>query len=281
MKRLNSRFSKPKQPQYKRDVRDVRGSKRAPSAKNKDGWEGEAKQYNELVGVRGHYYHDHVVIPRSLHLLSLKDTSSVLDLGCGQGVFARRLPKSVSYVGVDASSSLVKYAQQLDQNIHHRYEVLSATRPLKGIRRDFTHVVCILALQNMEYAENALKNAYEHLVPGGRFLIVLNHPAFRTPRQSGWGEQANGQHYRWVNRYMSNAQIPITMHPSNKKSSVTMSYHKPLSAYISLLAKQGFVITDMQEWTSDKESVGKHAKAENVARAEFPLFLAITAQKPV
>jgi hypothetical protein len=35
----------------------------------------------------------------------------------------------------------------------------------------------------------------------------------------------------------------------------------------------------MEEWTSDKVSVGKAAKGENRARAEFPLFMAIRAVK--
>lgn len=250
------------------------------SVKNKtQGWEGEAKQYNELVGERGHYYHQHVVIPKSLELLNLAADSSILDLGCGQGVFSRVLPKTVSYVGVDASKSLIDFAKKFDDNPHHRFEALSATRPLKGLRTDFTHAVCILALQNMEYFDTAIKNAADHLKPGGSFLIVLNHPSFRIPRQSGWGEPIQGIQTRWVNKYMSHLKIPINMHPSSKKEMVTMSYHMPLSSYVSSLRKHGFVITQLEEWSSNKESKGPHAKAENVARVEFPLFMAIVAEK--
>jgi len=39
------------------------------------------------------------------------------------------------------------------------------------------------------------------------------------------------------------------------------------------------VISDLEEWTSDKVSAGKSARAENRARSEFPLFLAIKAVK--
>ncbi len=253
--------------------------KRVDHKKTSGGWEGEARQYNDLVGERGHYYHEHVVIPKSLQLLNLKPDSSVLDLGCGQGVFSRVLPKTVSYVGVDASKSLIDFAKKFDDNPHHRFEVLSATRPLKGLRTDFSHAVCILALQNMEYFDTAIKNASDHLQSGGSFLIVINHPSFRIPRQSGWGEPIQGIQTRWVNKYMSHLKIPINMHPSDKKSAITMTYHMPLSSYVASLRKHGFVIAQLEEWSSNKESKGPHAKAENTARAEFPLFLAIVAEK--
>mgnify|MGYP000867390833 CR=1 FL=1 len=249
------------------------------STRHEKGWNGESKQYNDLVGDKGHYYHQHVVIPKSLDLLHLSKDSSVLDLGCGQGVLARVLPKTTSYVGVDNAKGLIDFAKRLDSNPHHRFEVLSATRPLSGIRKDFTHATCILALQNMEYPDHLVKNASTHLIPGGKLLIVLNHPAFRIPRQSGWSDQLIGIQQRWINRYMSYLKIPINMHPSHKKESVTMSYHLPISRYSQMLKNHGFLIEAIEEWTSDKESAGVKAKSENRARSEFPLFMAILAVK--
>jgi len=38
------------------------------------------------------------------------------------------------------------------------------------------------------------------------------------------------------------------------------------------------VIEKIEEWASDKDSVGKAAKMENRARAEIPLFMAIQAK---
>lgn len=248
------------------------------------GWEGEAKQYNELVGERGHYYHEHVVLPSSLGLLNLQKDSSVLDLGCGQGVFSRAIPKTVSYLGVDAAKSLIDFAKRLDKNPLHNFQALSATRPLKGIKSDFTHAVCVLALQNMEYPDHVIKNASDHLQKDGKFLIVLNHPAFRIPRQSGWLDrrslsEGGGEQKRWINRYMSYLKIPITMHPGQKSGATTISYHMPIGSYTRMLKNSGFVIEAMEEWTSDKKSVGPKGKTENRARAEFPLFLAILARK--
>jgi len=45
------------------------------------------------------------------------------------------------------------------------------------------------------------------------------------------------------------------------------------------LKENEFTIDIIEEWTSDKESVGKVAKMENRARSEFPLFLALKCRK--
>ena len=252
--------------------------------KSPRGWEKEANEYHELVGERGHYYHQHVVIPGTLALLNLKKGDAVLDLGCGQGVLARAIARGVSYVGVDSSRSLVDFAAKIDRDPHHTYIEASCTRPIKNVRKDFTHSTFILSLQNMEYASHAIKNASEHLVKNGRLIIVLNHPAFRIPRQSGWLDPSKqsgggGMQSRWVNRYMSYLKIPISMHPGKKGGATTTSYHVPISRYSQWLFENGFVIEKLEEWTSDKKSKGKAAKMENRARDEFPLFMAILAQK--
>ena len=67
------------------------------------------------------------------------------------------------------------------------------------------------------------------------------------------------------------------MNPGDSGSQVTWSFHHPLSFYTDLLTKRGLVIDAIEEWTSDKESVGKAARMENRSRGEFPLFLAIRA----
>lgn len=255
--------------------------------KHNTSWQQVSSWYHESVGDRGHYYHEHVVLPNVLRLLNLTNESSVLDLACGQGVLARQLPKGVSYTGIDAARSLIEQAKKMDHNENHQYVVGDVTRPLSNHQQltthnpqPYTHATIILALQNIEFPEKAIENAAKSIQSNGILVIVLNHPCFRIPRQSSWGvDEANKMQYRKINRYMSPLKIPVTTHPGKSQSPVTWSFHRSLSDYSSMLAKNGFVIADIEEWTSDKESVGKAAKMENRGRAEFPLFLAIKALK--
>ena len=244
----------------------------------KTSWEKDSSWYKDRTKGSGHYFHEHVVIPGAKRLLSLAPHSSLLDVGCGSGVLGRAIPKETAYVGIDVSPSLIEQAGREDPS-HHQYKVLDATRSyLSG--QTFTHAACILSLQNMDNQELAIKHAADHLVEYGVLVIVLNHPCFRIPRQSSWGiDPKNKMQYRIINRYLSPLEIPITMHPGKKQSTVTWSYHLPLSDYAAHLQANGLVIETIEEWSSDKKSVGRTAKMENRTRAEIPLFLAIKAVK--
>ena len=210
-------------------------------------------------------------------MLKLDQSSSLLDVGCGQGVLGRAVDSEMKYVGVDISKSLIAYAKELDEGVEHSYVVGNG----ENLRQEelFTHVSCVLALQNMQRQDRVISNMAASLEQNGRLVIVLNHPAFRIPRQSGWGEHPNKIQYRYVNRYLEPLEIPITMHPSQEKSGLTWSYHVPISYYSQALASAGLVIELIEEWTSDKQSEGRAAKMENRARAEIPLFMAIVAVK--
>jgi ubiquinone/menaquinone biosynthesis C-methylase UbiE len=243
-------------------------------------WQGVSKWYNKVTNEgRGHYYHQHVILPGVVKLLNLTPQSKVLDLACGNGVLTKSLPEEVEYLGIDLSDNLIRYAENEDKNTNHRYLIGDVGRPLT-IPVDFTHAVIILALQNIQNPTGVLGNAARHMKAGGKLVIVINHPMFRIPRQTSWGTDTSRKiQYRRVDRYLSPMTIPINMNPGDRQSEVTMSYHYPLSAYSKMLKEVGFSIELIEEWSSDKESEGRAAKMENRSRSEIPLFMAILATK--
>jgi len=241
-------------------------------------WEDSHKWYDSIVGEMGHYYHEHVILPRVTKMLSLENGDSLLDLGCGQGVLSRHLALDVDYVGVDAAPSLIQEAKRRSKR---PFFVGDITKPLSIKHAPFSHATLILVLQNVDDPESTLKHAADALKPGGKLLIVLNHPCFRIPRQSSWGvDEDKKLQYRRIDRYFTPLKIPIQTNPGNKeKSAETWSFHHPLSTYIQWLAKYGFMVKTLEEWLSDKQSRGGKAKMENRSRDEFPLFLTILAEK--
>lgn len=238
-------------------------------------WQKVSSWYSKITADDGHFYHKNLILPKLLKLASLTRSSTVLDLGCGSGVLGRYINKDIRYVGIDLSKDLIDQAKRQDKSRNHKYIIGDASN-FSIVDNNFSHVFFILSLQNMQDYNNAVLNASKYLRSGGKLYIVLNHPVFRIPRQTSWEiDPKNKLEYRRINRYLSPLKIPINMNPSDKNSEHTWSYHFSLSELSSILKKSNLLISEIQEWSSGKESRGRNAKMENRARSEFPLFMAI------
>ena len=251
-------------------------SKRADTS-----WGKVATWYDEHLKTCDDTYQKQLILPNILRVLDLHEGENVLDLACGQGFFARAFNKTGARVtGCDISKELIAIAQaQSDEKI--TYVTAQADQLSFSKSSSFDTVVCILALQNIENILSTYKEVSRVLVFGGRFVIVINHPAFRVPKNSSWGwdDEKNVQ-FRRVDRYLSADSVPIHVHPGLQDPVATISYHRSLQDFFKVSAKVGFAVTRLEEWISHKKStLGPRQKAEDTARKEIPLFLMLEARK--
>lgn len=238
----------------------------------KTSWQGVSKWYNKIVGEEGHYYHQHVVIPGVIRLLQIKNGDSLVDLACGNGVLRRNIKNNIEYLGVDISRNLIDEAKRMTRE--GKFMVADVSKKI-DYNGNFDFATIILALQNIKDFGGVIKNAANLLKKNGKLIIVLNHPCFRIPRQSSWEIDKNNKlEYRRINRYMSPLEVPIGV-----GGNITWSFHNPISAYFKELKENGFVIENLEEWTSDKTSMGGAKKMEDRARVEFPLFMTLVAYR--
>lgn len=252
----------------------------APGKPAQTPWDRVASWYDSHVGGEGSEYHQRVVIPGTLRLLEMQPGERVLDLACGQGVLCRALQRlGVQVTGVDLSGELIQRARQRSPK-GIRYLVADA-RGLAGMlpSESFHAAACVLSIQNMEPVEPVFAQCARLLEPGGRLVLVMTHPAFRIPRQTRWGwDEERKLLFRAVDRYLSSLKVPIDTRPFKAPGQVTWTYHRPLQTYVSGLAAAGLWVNALEEWPSPRVSQpGPKARAENRARAEFPLFLALRA----
>ncbi len=243
-------------------------------------WEKSADWYDGIIGERGSELYQAVVIPGALSLLAPKRGERVLDLGCGQGVFSRALALEGCLVtGVDAAPTLIQKARTYPVKPPVRYLARDAAQ-IEDLG-EFDAASAILCVQNMEHLDVVSAAAAKVLKPGGRMLWVVNHPAFRIPRQTSWGnDEAAKVQYRRIDAYSSTLSIPIIMHPGRPDSETTTSFHRSLQSLTATGFGAGLRLAGIEEWYSHKESQpGPRAAAENRSRKEFPLFLALLWEK--
>ena len=75
------------------------------------------------------------------------------------------------------------------------------------------------------------------------------------------------------------ADIPILTPPMAVAKIFTLTHHRPLQEYFQKLSSVGLWVDALEEWGSNKKSEsGGRSRAENRARKEIPLFLAIRAR---
>jgi ubiquinone/menaquinone biosynthesis C-methylase UbiE len=274
-------------------------------------WGKVATWYHDTVEEKGSYQKD-LILPNLLRLMDIKAGETILDLACGEGFFSRRFAKlGAKVIASDIAPELIAIAKKngndktMDKGDIRQHLIEFQVAPADNLNfiKDGTmdKAVIVLAIQNIENVKGTFEEVKRVLKPGGRLFIVVNHPAFRVPKESSWGwdpEQippgsavlplGKGEaiQYRRIDRYLSESRVKIDMAPGissfagAQDDRFTVTFHRPLQFYFKQIGKAGFGVTNMEEWSSNRLSQpGPRAEAENRARKEIPLFMCIEAEK--
>jgi ubiquinone/menaquinone biosynthesis C-methylase UbiE len=242
------------------------------------GWEHVARWYDGMVGDRGNDTHQAVGLKTVIAMLSIHKGDCILDVGCGQGVLAPVIHShGGTYTGLDASRTLIEQAQIRHAKQGTFFVGDAARLSTHRIQKHapFDACVFLLSIQDMPDAEKAIRECSASLKSGGKMVLFMNHPAFRIPRQSGWGyDRKRKLVYRRVDSYLSSLDVPMRTHYTTHKT-LTRSYHRPVAYYINALANAQIAVTQFEEIPYIQRDSTYDEKATLHAQKEIPHFLAI------
>ena len=274
----------------------------AKAMPDKTDWQDVAHWYNTLVGVGGSEYHQKVLLPGVERMLKEKNRNfsdmKILDLACGQGVLCRRLAMAgASVTGVDLAEDLLAAAKTYTKEgqkrpIYMKGDATNLVDEMGNLRHGlqaetYDAVTLVLSVQNMNPITGVWQGVQKLLKPDGVLILVMMHPCFRIPQRSDWlWQQRDFRQNRILWRYLSSEDIRIAAHPGKEaigeESPATIHFHRPLQAYMNTLGNAGLLVEHCEEWVSHKkEQQGPKKEAMDLARQEFPMFLALRCRKVV
>jgi 2-polyprenyl-3-methyl-5-hydroxy-6-metoxy-1,4-benzoquinol methylase len=148
-------------------------------------WDQNASFWDERMG-DGNDFQRLLVAPASERLLNVQSGETVLEIGCGNGVFARHLAQAgVHVVATDFSTSMLAHTRARSDAYGDRieYHLLDATSEeqivaLGGQR--FDAAVCNMAIMDMAEIDPLMRGIRHVVKPGGRFVFSLCHPCFNN-----------------------------------------------------------------------------------------------------
>ncbi len=203
----------------------------------------------------------------------LQGCARVLDVGCGEGQVSRLalgLAGVELVVGVDPTAAQVLEAKRRGGGVLvGRCD--AAALPFSN--QSFDGVVASLVFEHIEAMDEAIHEVGRVLVPGGRFLFLLNHPLLQTPG-SGWIDDTILEEQYWrIGPYLVEDHSVEEV----EKGVFIPFIHRPLSRYVNAMAAAGLYITFMAEPAPPPGFLARAAEYRDAAT--IPRLLALRAEK--
>ncbi len=198
----------------------------------------------------------------------------VLDVGAGEGQVARLAFEEGArqVVGIDPSWAQLTVAyQRAGGPVYVRAGAVTLPFP----DATFDAVVACLVFEHIDDLDGAIAEVGRVLVPGGRFVFLLNHPLLQTP-DSGWIDDQvldPPEQYWRIGPYL----IEDKTLEEVDRGVVLPFIHRPLSRYVNALAGAGLLVTRMEEPAPPPGFLER--AAEYAEAAAFPRLLFMRAEK--
>jgi 2-polyprenyl-3-methyl-5-hydroxy-6-metoxy-1,4-benzoquinol methylase len=245
-------------------------------------WNAGADAWREFVRSGADYYRLQVHGPALLEACGPVADRDVLDVGCGEGYFARELARRGAHVcAVDLADGLLRAAGEEEdaQPLGIRYLHADARDlALHWPEHSFDLVTACMSLQDMADAAQVLQAAVVVLRPQGRIVFSVPHPFSDTPARE-WERNAVGQKLALkVDRYFETG--PGVMHwnmPRLKYAWHTPHWRRTLQEWLDLLAASGLRLRRLTEPRPSAGQVAADPRLDDCAR--LPYFLVIDAAR--
>jgi SAM-dependent methyltransferase len=218
-------------------------------------WDANAQWWDDRIG-DGNDFQVQLIEPATERLLDLKPGETVLDVACGAGRLARRYAElGARVVACDFSERFIERARERTADgAQIEYRVVDACdrgQLLSLGARRFDAAVATMALMDMAAVEPLFSALRELLVPGGRFVFTVCHPAFHSTRAIRYMEarETDGRYSPECGVKVTGYLTPVAQRGEGIVGQPEPQYyfHRPLSALLGAAFREGFVLDALEE----------------------------------
>jgi 2-polyprenyl-3-methyl-5-hydroxy-6-metoxy-1,4-benzoquinol methylase len=244
-------------------------------------WDDAALAWDDFVE-HGDYYRSELHGPALLDACGDLAGRDVLDLGCGQGWFTRRLAgRGARVTGVDWSPRLIERARRYEADAPQgaRYAVLDAAQvDAHFAPASFDLVTGCMSLMDMPAPGAALAAARALVRPGGRIVMSVTHPVTEATYRA-WERDAQGRKLSLrIDRYFEAGTTLVDWNMARVATPFrTVVYRKTLEQWSALIEEAGLVITRLREPRPDAETIARRIELADAARVPFFLLFELRA----
>jgi SAM-dependent methyltransferase len=241
----------------------------------RDSWDRVADAYAQSQASGRDYYRYEFFGPAQLALCGEVRGLSILDIGCGNGYFARALAQRGARVtAIDISPRMIGHAQRQEaaQPLGIEYHVLDAAALASGFgAQSFDMATSCMALQDMPAIGQVFRAVHGLLRPGCRFVPSITHPCTDTPHRV-WEKDANGAK-RWlcIDRYFERGSFEYTWDGWGP-GFTTEGFRAPLEDWFGWILEAGFELRALKEPHPTEEALRKHPDLEDATRVPYYLI---------
>jgi len=219
-------------------------------------WNANAKFWDNYMGEGGSFQRA-LIGPATERLLGLRAGEWVLEVACGNGMFARRMAQlGGRVVACDFAEAFLECARARTTELEERieYRTLDATdygQLLALGEGRFDAAVCTMALMDMAVIDPLFKALSMLLKPGGRFVFSLTHPCLNSGRGCKRVIEAiEGESIETVPAVQISNYITPTAYKGRGIADQPVPqyyFHRPLSVLFQSAFGAGFVLDGLVE----------------------------------
>ncbi|GIP21015.1 bifunctional 2-polyprenyl-6-hydroxyphenol methylase/3-demethylubiquinol 3-O-methyltransferase UbiG [Paenibacillus sp. J22TS3] len=206
-------------------------------------------------------------------LPDLRD-KKVLDLGCGFGWHCRfaREQGASSAVGIDLSENMLERARIMtdDPNIEYRRLAIEDIDFNEG---EFDVVISSLALHYVEDFDLICRKIHHCLVPGGSFVMSVEHPIYTALAQQAWFYGPQGEKLHWPVDHYHQEGLRRTIFLDHE----VVKYHRTVASIINSLIQAGFVVKEISELKPTEEMLKRNPDWQEETRR--PMFFLASVER--